>query len=126
MLKPTNSSAEQIVALRSINGDIDIQIATLQATQAKNIETINAFQEIATWSDVADETTADVVEPDAPVEPAVIPAEPLIDVAPVVADPNAEPAPVVEIVADAEAAPVPDAVVAEDPAPVRTATRKKK
>jgi hypothetical protein len=52
MLKPTNSAAEQIVALRSINGDIDTQIASLQATQGRNLETITAFEEIATWEDI--------------------------------------------------------------------------
>jgi hypothetical protein len=100
MLKPTNSAAEQIVSLRSVNGDIDTQIASLQAAQARNLETITAFEEIATWVEVADETPV-VVE-----EPVVVPAEPLSDVVVPELDPNAEPAPVVEVVSDAEVAPV--------------------
>jgi hypothetical protein len=59
MLKPTNSAAEQIVALRSINGDIDTQIASLEATQARNLETIAAFEEIATWEEV-EETPVEI------------------------------------------------------------------
>ena len=59
MLKPTNSAAEQIVALRSINGDIDSQIASLEATQARNLETIAAFEEIATWEEV-EETPVEI------------------------------------------------------------------
>lgn len=115
MLQPTNSAAEQIVSLRSINGDIDTQIATLQAAQQKNLETITAFEEIATWVEIADETPAVVEEP-APVveEPVVVPAEPISDVVVPELDPNAEPAPVVEVVVDAEVAPVP--VVEPDPA----------
>jgi hypothetical protein len=31
MLKPTNSAAEQIAALSSVNGDIDTQISPLEA-----------------------------------------------------------------------------------------------
>lgn len=125
MLKPTNSAAEQIVALRSINGDIDTQITSLQAAQARNLETITAFEQIATWEEVADE--APVVE-EAPVvieEPVVVPAEPMVDVVVPELDPNAEPAPVVEVVSDAEPAPVP---VADEPvqAAPRTAAKKKK
>lgn len=126
MLKPTNSAAEQIVALRSINGDIDTQIASLQATQQRNLETITAFEEIATWVEVADETP--IVEETVVIEePVVVPAEPIVDVVIPEPDPNAEPAPVVEVVSDAEPAPVP----AEDPAVMqaaapRTASKKKK
>lgn len=54
MLKPTNSAAEQIVSMRSINSDIDIQIKSLKATQQRNLETIEAFEEIATWEEVED------------------------------------------------------------------------
>ena len=120
MLKPTNSAAEQIVSLRSVNGDIDTQIASLQAAQARNLETITAFEEIATWDEIADETPTVVVE-----EPVVVPAEPLSDVVVPEPDPNAEPAPTPEVVADAEPAPVPvtDAPVQAAP---RTAAKKKK
>lgn len=125
MLKPTNSAAEQIVALRSINGDIDTQIASLQASQARNLETIAAFDEIATWVEIADEVP--VVE-EAPTEPApvieepvVVPAEPLSDVVVPELDPNAEPAPVSEVVSDAEPAPVP----AEDPAVMQASVPKR-
>ena len=126
MLKPTNSAAEQIVALRSINGDIDTQIASLQASQQRNLETIAAFDEIATWVEVADETSA-VVEEAAVIaeETVVVPAEPLSDVVVPELDPNAEPAPIVEVASDAEPAPVP----AEEPlmqAAPRTAPKKKK
>ena len=128
MFKPTNSAAEQIVALRSINGDIDTQITSLQATQARNLETIAAFDEIATWVEVADEAPV-VVEEAAPVaeEPVVVPAEPIVDVAVPEPDPNAEPAPVVEVVSDAQPAPVPteDPAVMQAAAP-RTSSKKKK
>ena len=123
MLNPTNSAAEQIVALRSINGDIDTQIASLQAAQARNLETVTAFEEIATWEEVADEVP--VVE-EAPVieEPIVVPAEPLSDVVVPELDPNAEPAPVVEVVSDAEPAPVPAVDEPVQAAP-RTSSKKK-
>lgn len=128
MFKPTNSAAEQIVALRSINEDIDTQIASLRATQARNLETIAAFDEIATWVEVADETPV-VAEEAIPVaeEPVVVPAEPIVDVIVPEPDPNAEPAPVVEVVSDAQPASVP----AEDPAVMqaaapRTSSKKKK
>lgn len=126
MLKPTNSAAEQIVALRSINGDIDTQIASLQASQARNLETVTAFEEIATWEEVADETPVVVEEP-APVvqEPVVVPAEPLSDVVVPELDPNAEPAPVVEVVSDAEPAPVPVEEPLMQAAPL-SSTKKKK
>lgn len=122
MLKPTNSAAEQIVSMRSINSDIDIQIASLQASQQRNLDTISAFEEIATWEEVADETPV-VVEDVAPVieEPVVVPAEPLVEDVVVELDPNAEPAPIVEVVSDAEAAPVP----AEDPAVMQASSPKR-
>lgn len=126
MLKPTNSAAEQIVALRSVNGDIDTQIASLQAAQARNLETIAAFEEIATWVEVADETPVVVEETPVVVEePVVVPAEPMVDVVVPPLDPNAEPAPVVEVVSDAEPAPVP---VVDEPvqAAPRTTAKKKK
>lgn len=62
MQKPTNSAAEQIVSLRSINADIDIQIESLKATQNKNLETISAFEEIATWEEVDEEPTVEEEE----------------------------------------------------------------
>lgn len=62
MLKPTNSAAEQIVSLTSINADIDTQIATLQATQQRNLETIAAFEQIAEWEDVEEEVTESELE----------------------------------------------------------------
>lgn len=125
MLKPTNSAAEQIVALRSINGDIDTQIASLQAAQARNLETIAAFEEIATWVEVADEVTVVEETPVVVEEPIVVPAEPLVDVVVPPLDPNAEPAPVEEVPSDAEPAPVP---VTDEPvqaAPKRTAKKSK-
>lgn len=125
MLKPTNSAAEQIVALRSVNGDIDTQIASLQAAQARNLETITAFEQIATWDEVADEVP--VVE-EAPVVvegPVVVPAEPLVDVVVPPLDPNAEPAPVVEVLSDAEPAPVPVTDQPVQAAPRTTAKKKK-
>lgn len=125
MLKPTNSAAEQIVALRSVNGDIDTQIASLQATQARNLETITAFEEIATWVEVEDEAPVVAEEPVVIEEPVVVPAEPLSDVVVPEPDPNAEPAPVVEVASDATPAPVP---VVDQPvqAAPRTAAKKKK
>jgi hypothetical protein len=101
MLKPANSAAEQIVALRSINGDIDTQIASLQAAQQRNLDTITAFEEIATWDEAPDEAPATIEEP------VVVPAEPLSDVVVPELDPDAESAPVVEVGSDAEVAPVP-------------------
>lgn len=125
MQKPTNSAAEQIVALRSINGDIDTQIAALQAAQARNLDTIAAFEEIATWEEVADEVL--VVEESTPevVESVVVPAEPLADVVIPEVDPNAEPAPTIEVVSDSEPAPVPVEEAPVQAAP-RTASKKKK
>jgi hypothetical protein len=126
MLKPTNSAAEQIVSLRSVNGDIDTQIASLQAAQARNLETITAFEEIATWVEVADETPVAVEEVATPVvEPLVVPAEPLADVVIVEENPAVGPAPTPEIPSDAEPAPVP---VVDEPvqAAPRTAAKKKK
>ena len=93
MLKPTNSAAEHIVALRSINGDIDTQIASLQSAQARNLETITAFEEIATWVEIADEV------------PVVVEEEVVIEEEPVVAP--AEPPLVEEVSSEADTAPVP-------------------
>ena len=80
MLKPTNSAAEQISALLSVNNDIDIQIATLRATQEKNLETVKAFEEIATWEEVAEEVVAEeeaIEEVVVEEEPTLIPWEEL-------------------------------------------------
>lgn len=93
MLKPTNSAAEQIVALRSINGDIDTQIASLQSAQARNLDTITAFEEIATWEEVADEVPV-VEEPVVVQEPIVVVTEPFVEVVTPEVLPDAEPAPV--------------------------------
>ena len=124
MLKPTNSAAEQIVALRSINGDIDTQIASLQASQQRNLETITAFEEIATWVEVADEAPV-VEEPVVIEDPVVVPAEPLADVIVVEENPASDPAPTPEAPLNGDPAPVP----AEEPlmqAAPRTAPKKKK
>lgn len=120
MLKPTNSAAEQIVALRSINGDIDTQIASLQAAQTRNLETITAFEEIATWVEVADEVP--VVEESVVVEePAFVPAGP--ETPPVVVAEEVAPAP--DVVADVDPAPAPAVDEPLQAAP-RTAAKKKK
>lgn len=68
MKQPTNSAAEQIVSLTSINADIDTQIATLQATQQRNLETIAAFEQIAEWEDVEEEVSV-TAEPELEVIP---------------------------------------------------------
>ena len=117
MLKPTNSAAEQIVALRSVNGDIDTQIASLQATQARNLETITAFEEIATWVEVEEEAPVVVEEiavvEETPAEPSPVVEEPVVEIVTPEVDPNAEPAPT----------PVVDEPVQASP---RTSSKKKK
>lgn len=148
MLKPTNSAAEQIVALRSINGDIDTQIASLQSAQARNLETITAFEEIATWEEIADETPS--VEEEVLVSDTVAPEEEVVlipwdelpagdpaleeyleqeainaDTAVVEPDPISDPAPTPEVPSDAEPAPVPAVDEPVQAAP-RTAAKKKK
>lgn len=94
MQKPTNSAAEQIVSLRSINADIDTQIASLQATQQRHLETITAFEEIATWEEIVEEVVEEILDPEA--EPAPTP-EPVVD---------ADTDPIEEVASDAESAPV--------------------
>jgi hypothetical protein len=117
MLQPTNSAAEQIVSLRSINGDIDTQIATLQAAQQKNLDTITAFEEIATWVDI-EETPVVVVIEETPVaeEPPIV--EPTVPVVDVVVDEQVSPStdPIVDVVVE-EVAPAPVVEPVEDPAP---------
>lgn len=97
MLKPTNSAAEQIVSLRSVNGDIDIQIASLQATQQRNLDTITAFEEIATWEEVVEDVPVveEVIPDPTPVveEPVVVPTEPVIENVVVEPDPVVDPTP---------------------------------
>ena len=124
MQKPTNSAAEQIVALRSVNRDIDTQIASLQATQQRNLDTITAFEEIATWEEVADEVPV-VEEPAVVEEPVVIPAEPVVEPVVVAEEVVSDPAPVVGVVTDGEPAPVPAVDEPVQAAP-RTASKKKK
>lgn len=116
MLQPTNSAAEQIVSLRSINGDIDTQIATLQAAQQKNLDTITAFEEIATWVEV-EEVVETVVVEEAPVvieEPVVETVLPTVDI---VADGEVAPVPIVDAVVDGEVPPAPIVDVVADSAP---------
>ena len=71
MLKPTNTAAEQIVNLRSVCSDIDIQIAELEAAKTRHAEVIAAFEEIATWEEVPDVVEEPVVlrNPDIEWEP---------------------------------------------------------
>lgn len=113
MLQPTNSAAEQIVSLRSINGDIDTQIATLQASQQKNLDTITAFEEIATWVDVEEVPEAIVVEETPVVEETVV--ETVVPAEDIIADSEVTPEPIVEVVEEIPLAPVVEPVV--EPAP---------
>lgn len=88
MLKPTNSAAEQIVSMRSINSDIDIQIESLRATQQRNLDTIKAFEEIATWEEVDDEI--ETVEEEV-IEEVIEEVAPVEEAAPVVEEPEVAP-----------------------------------
>ena len=103
MRKPTNSAAEQIVSMRSINDDIDTQIASLRATQQRNLDTIAAFDEIATWEEVEEP----VVVEETAIEPAITdPEVPSGDVI-IIGEPP--------VIVDGEFAPAPDVPVVETP-----------
>lgn len=49
MPTPLNASAQTIVQLRSTNGDIESQVETLCATQARNEDVIAALEPLAEW-----------------------------------------------------------------------------
>lgn len=59
MLKPTNYAAEEIIRLRSINADLDVQANLVKQSQQKNLDSIAALDQIATWEEVLD-----IVEPE--------------------------------------------------------------
>lgn len=72
MLKPTNYAAEEIIRLRSINADLDVQANLVKQSQEKNLDSIAALDQIATWEEVPDVVIEEpVVEPDP--EPVLIP-----------------------------------------------------
>lgn len=73
MLRPSNAVAEQVDRLRSVNGDIDVQIGELQAAKSRNGEAIAALEPFAEWHEVPD--------PD----PAPMPAAPVVETSDVVA-----------------------------------------
>lgn len=63
-----NAAAHEIVRLRSVNQDIDVQISELRDRQILNAETIGNLAHVAMWE----------ADPGAPLEP----AEPAPDVVP--------------------------------------------
>lgn len=50
--KPTNAIAMEIARLRSINGDIDTQIETMELRKSQNSEAIAELEPHATWEDI--------------------------------------------------------------------------
>lgn len=50
--KPTNAIASEIARLRSINGDIDVQIEALESAKEQNSEAIAELEPHATWEDI--------------------------------------------------------------------------
>jgi hypothetical protein len=73
MLKPTNYAAEEIVRLRSINADLDVQANLVKQSQEKNLDSIAALDQIATWEEVPDVVIEEPVVVDTAQEPVVIP-----------------------------------------------------
>ena len=59
MLKPTNYAAEEIIRLRSVNADTDVQISALQQAQSRNMDSVAALYQIATWEEVPDVVIAE-------------------------------------------------------------------
>lgn len=65
MLKPTNYAAEEIIRLRSVNADLDVQANLVKQAQQSNLDSIAALDQIATWEEVPDEV---IPEPEPVVE----------------------------------------------------------
>lgn len=62
--QPDNAAAVEIVRLRSVNNDIDMQIQELRRAQDRNSEIIGALDLTAQWVEVEEPPAPEILEED--------------------------------------------------------------
>lgn len=62
--QPANAAAIEVVRLRSVNNDIDTQIAELRRAQGRNSEIIGALDLTAQWVEVEEPPALEIPEED--------------------------------------------------------------
>ena len=72
VLRPVNSVAEAVARLRSINEDLENQIAELTMRRDANLSGMQAFEPFAEWEEVPEEEPIPEPEP----EPEPVPMTP--------------------------------------------------